>query len=144
MLAVWRPASGEGRGSLSSRRPSGLYSKHAATEKTHAARVAAEAKKRTYAPLLRVGDELLVPAAETHGGIHPAFRSALGKLAGAVLGDEEGGEAAHRRHTAPPCLANRHGDAAAAREERIRKNINPPKFSTTFRTAAILKHWYFL
>jgi hypothetical protein len=73
------------------------YSERAATEQVYAARVAAEVKeRRRYTPLLQVGDQLLVPAAESHGGIHPAFRSALGKLAGATLGDAQGGEFANR------------------------------------------------
>lgn len=72
------------------------YAGRAATEKVYAARVAAEVKERLYTPLLQVGDQLLVPAAETHGGIHPAFRSALGKLAGATLEDAQGGESANR------------------------------------------------
>ena len=74
------------------------YAAHAATEKLYAARVAAEAKERLYKPLLQVGDVLLVPAAETYGGIHPAFRAALGKLAGASLGnDAQCGESANNR-----------------------------------------------
>lgn len=72
------------------------YASHAATEAGYAAKVAAEAKRRLYTPLLQPGDELLVPAAETHGAITPAFRAVLGKLAGQTSQDDEGGEAANR------------------------------------------------
>lgn len=47
-----------------------------------------------------MGDQLLGPAAKTHGGVvHPDFRSALGKLSGATTdggADAQGGASANR------------------------------------------------
>ena len=71
------------------------YKQKAATEPGHAAAAAHEGKVKKYTPLLQPGDELLIPAFESFGAVHPEFRELLKRLAGVSSGDEEGGGSAN-------------------------------------------------